>query len=312
VVCRRTGLKPATLRAWEKRYNVVDPGRTATDRRLYSEADIHRLALLQRAIGAGWRIGQIAPLPDTEIEQLLESNAPAAAPQLIEFAPESGDLAQAVASPPRPELAPYLEPVWDLDAEILRQRLEAALLDRTRQSVVETVVGPLVHEVGSLWARGAMRPVHEHFTTAVVRGFLSSLRNQYNTGNGDYRAIVTTPQGQLHEIGALIAATVAEDAGWAVTYLGPNLPAEEIALAARQRQARIVVLSVVLCVGRAQLEENLHTLRRLLPDTVGLVIGGRAVPEIEETLNAIDALTPESLTDYRNLLGRLIETRLRD
>lgn len=309
VVCRRTGLKPATLRAWEKRYQVVDPGRTITDRRLYSESDIRRLSMLQRAIGAGWRIGQVAQLPDPEVEKLLESSPGAgvttAGPLVGTSPPRSG--VDSLARPARPELEAFLESIWALDSDALRRRLEEALLSSTRQQVVENVVSPLVEEVGSQWAGNTMRPVHEHFTTAVVRAFLSSLRNDYNSGNGDHRLIVTTPQGQLHEIGAMIASTIAEDAGWGVTYLGPNLPAEEIALAARQRQVRAVVLSIVLCVERAQLEESLHILRRLLPDSIAVVAGGRATADISETLHEIGAHVPRALSEYRALLGGWIE-----
>jgi len=309
VVCRRTGLKPATLRAWEKRYHVVDPGRTQTDRRLYSESDIRRLSMLQQAIGAGWRIGQVAQLPDGEVEKLLEST-PRSRTQPVPLAIASVSERTKVVSPARPsrpELESYLEPIWALDSDTLRRRLEEALLTETRQQVIETVVSPLVEEVGNQWANNSMRPVHEHFATAVIRAFLSSLRNDFNSGNGDHRLIVTTPQGQLHEIGAMIAANVAEDAGWGVTYLGPNLPAEEIALAARQRQARAVVLSIVLCVERAQLEESLHILRRLLPDSIAIVAGGRATADISSTLEEVNAHVPRTLAQYRALLGEWIE-----
>ena len=267
--------------------------------------------MLQRAIGAGWRIGQVAQLPDLEVEKLLESSPGIGAlvsGSRLGMPPMPPSTDAAAPRPERPELEPYLEPIWALDSDTLRRRLEEALLSSTRQQVVEKIVSPLVEEVGSQWASNTMRPVHEHFTTAVVRGFLSSLRSDFNSGNGDHRLIVTTPQGQLHELGAMIASTIAEDAGWGVTYLCPNLPAEEIALAARQREVRAVVLSIVLCVERAQLEESLHILRRLLPDSIAIVAGGRATADLSATLREIGAHVPQALAEYRELLDGWIES----
>jgi methylmalonyl-CoA mutase cobalamin-binding subunit len=88
--------------------------------------------------------------------------------------------------------------------------------------------------------------------------------------------VVASPAGQLHELGAVMAASAATNAGWSVTYLGPNLPAAEIAGAVRQREARAVALSLVYPADCDWLLDELRRLRCALPTGVTLLVGGRA------------------------------------
>src|SRR5215213_10020898 len=77
IVTRRTGVSADVLRVWEKRYAVVTPVRSASGRRLYSDADIERLRLLVQATRSGRAIGQVAALPTSALVELLEKEAPA-------------------------------------------------------------------------------------------------------------------------------------------------------------------------------------------------------------------------------------------
>src|SRR5512141_668232 len=72
LVALRTGLTPHVLRAWERRYGVVSPGRTEGGQRLYSELDIERLRLLRRLTDGGHAIRRIASLPLAELARLDE------------------------------------------------------------------------------------------------------------------------------------------------------------------------------------------------------------------------------------------------
>jgi methanogenic corrinoid protein MtbC1 len=88
--------------------------------------------------------------------------------------------------------------------------------------------------------------------------------------------VVATPAGELHELGALIVAASARDLGWHVTYLGPNLPVEEISACAIARHATAVALSVVYPENCPVIEEKLRRMRELLPERMRLIVGGRA------------------------------------
>ena len=71
VVARRTGITLHVLRAWERRYAVVEPGRTEGGQRLYSDADIERLKLLRDAVASGRSISQVAPLGEAALAELV-------------------------------------------------------------------------------------------------------------------------------------------------------------------------------------------------------------------------------------------------
>ena len=115
--------------------------------------------------------------------------------------------------------------------------------------------------------------------------------------------VVATLSGQLHEIGALLAAAAAANLGWHVNYLGASLPAAEIAGAARQSQARAVALSLVYPEDDSRLEGELTRLRELLPADVPLLVGGRAVPAYGPALKRIAA---HQINDLKEL-GRTLD-----
>jgi methylmalonyl-CoA mutase cobalamin-binding subunit len=115
--------------------------------------------------------------------------------------------------------------------------------------------------------------------------------------------IATTPAGQLHEFGALMAAVTATAIGWRSIYLGPNLPAEDIAAAARDRGARAVVLSVVYPSDDPIIRLELKKLALLLGDEIRLIVGGRAAEGYIDTINEIGAARVSDLTDLKSRLA---------
>ena len=302
VVVQRTGLSPHVLRVWERRYQAVVPSRTATNRRLYTEADIEQLQLLHRATRGGHSIGQIAQLSTAELEALVRADEAA-----VQFRPSSPALPSSAASSFDPEscLERCLDAVRSFDAATLENELARAAIELSQPRLVEEIVKPLMHHIGDLWEDGSLRIADEHLTSAVVRTFVGSLKDAYQGPASGPGLVVTTPAGQLHELGALLVATTAASAGWRVTYLGPNLPAEEIAAAARQDQARAVALSIVYPADDPHLGSELVKLRRYLDAAVVLLVGGRAAPAYQSFLDQSNALYLDTLAALRTQLEAL-------
>ncbi|HTI70019.1 MAG TPA: cobalamin-dependent protein, partial [Candidatus Limnocylindria bacterium] len=117
--------------------------------------------------------------------------------------------------------------------------------------------------------------------------------------------VVATPAGQVHELGALLAAAAAANLGWHVTYLGASLPAAEIAGAARQSRARAVALSLVYPEDDPRMEGELTRLRESLPPAVTLLVGGRAAPAYRNTLKRIGAVQINDLARFGEALDGL-------
>jgi methylmalonyl-CoA mutase cobalamin-binding subunit len=142
--------------------------------------------------------------------------------------------------------------------------------------------------------------------SAVVRSFLGSMRGAYPLSTTAPHLIVTTPARQLDELGALIVAATAASEGWQSTYFGPDLPPEEIAAAAVQKGARAVAISIIYPPDVPLLMEDLKKLRRLLPSTTELIVGGRASNAYAPVLKNIGALHVDGLSALRQELDQLL------
>ena len=293
VVTRRTGLTSHVIRVWEKRHGAVEPGRTETNRRLYSNADIERLQLLQQATGTGHSISQIARFSGEQLKELVAGDverpaAPAFVDQAAEPAPASLDAAA--------YLENCLEAVGRMDSRALEGELFKAEAALGRKQMLTTLVAPLMQQIGKSWEEGELRMADEHVATSVVRSFLGTLQGSIVVPEHAPCIVITTPVGQWHEIGALLASLIAASEGWEVVYLGPNLPAEEIAGAALKHGAKAVGLSLIY-PGDAphQLSAELTKLRRAIGPQVAIFIGGRASSRYLDVLTSINAVQLGSL-----------------
>jgi len=270
VVAIRTGLSPHVIRAWERRYRAIVPQRTGTNRRLYSDDEIHRLQLLRRATAAGHGIGRVAGLADEDLEKLVAEDQAYALPQPPKRA--EGTNRQS----PGGVLEDCIDAVSALDSGRLEQILSRAMVQFSRPVVVEEIILPLMTQIGEKWQRGFLKIVHEHVASAVVRNILGNLATTYGSAPTDPCVVVATPAGQSHEFGALAVAVTANSMGWRSVYAGPSLPAEEIAAAAESCGARAVALSIVHPVDDPRVAEEIDRLRRLVRDDVVIFVGGRA------------------------------------
>jgi methanogenic corrinoid protein MtbC1 len=162
----------------------------------------------------------------------------------------------------------------------------------------------LVEKIGELWADGSLKVVNEHMASAVIRSFLGDMIRASASKPNAPGIVVTTPAGHLHELGALLLAVAASDAGWNTLYLGPNLPAEEIAAAVEQSGARLVALSIVHPAEEPRLHWELTKLRQLLSEDVLLIVGGSAAAAYRATLEKIQATYLEDITSFRKQLEK--------
>ncbi len=299
VVVRRTGLSAHVIRVWEKRYQAVVPARTETNRRLYSDEDIARLQWLQQAVQDGQSIGRIAHLSTPELVNLVR---PEQATVPLAQRPSDGGGAEKKTGE---FLEQALVAVQELDAISLENQLVRASIALSQRHLLEAVVQPLMERIGQMWQEGTLRVADEHMASAVVRSFIGNLRASFQVSVAAPHVVATTPAGQLHEMGALLATVMATSEGWNATFLGPNLPAEEIARAAAQKDAKAVLLSIIYPGDDPHLGGELLKLRRLLGDDIALLAGGRAAPHYQRFLAQARAILLADLSELRDSLNSL-------
>jgi DNA-binding transcriptional MerR regulator/methylmalonyl-CoA mutase cobalamin-binding subunit len=252
-----TGLTPALLRAWERRYRAVAPRRDANGRRVYSDGDIARLSLLGKAVSLGHPIHRAAHLSLNELERIAaearEDDLERLAPRIVQRVLDA--------------IAAYRPDRCD-------EALALALATLSPGDAVRHVLSPLLHEVGERWHRGALSAAQEHLFSASVERLLMTTIHTYMKAPLGRRILFGTPSGERHALGSLEAAFLAASRGLRCFYLGPDLPATELAEAARRLDVAVVALSVVTPANRDLYCHQIQQLSALVPAGTAIWIGG--------------------------------------
>jgi DNA-binding transcriptional MerR regulator/methylmalonyl-CoA mutase cobalamin-binding subunit len=303
VAARRTGLSKDVLRAWERRYGVVNPARTESGRRLYSDHDILKLRLLRQATGSGRTIGSLVSHSTGELEVLVEEDQ-------LESVERPGASEDASDSARQDLLRAHREEclaaIRVFDDERLKAALSRAMISLRPVDLIDYMISPLMRDIGEMWSRDRLDSGHERLATNAVRATLRDVIGMlHNPDPAAPELIVATPSGQYHEIGAMLAAATASTANWHVTHLGSHIPAEDIAQAAMRRSARAVALSIVYPEDDEQLPAGLVKLWNLLPADVPIIVGGAAADGYGQTLRAIGAKRVADLASLREILTSL-------
>ncbi len=294
VVAERTGLTASTLRAWERRYSVVEPGRSDGGQRLYSDSDVDRLILLRRVTDAGRAISSVAELSTRELEGMAAEDQAALAvrPHVADGDEEvSGD---------RVEEA--LDAVQALDPTRLEQVLRREVVLLGGERFLDELIAPVLREIGLRWRAGTLRPAHEHVAVAVIKQVVGWMLERARQGTSGKTLVVGTLTGEKHELGALLAATVAAMEGWQVVFLGQDLPSEEIALTVRSVEASAVGVSVVNPVDLDGIPGQLRELLDDLPPGVPVILGGAAAVDVARLVGDDRIIALATMSDFRRAL----------
>ena len=293
VVVRRTGLTPDVLRVWEKRYGVVEPGRSQGGHRLYSDDDVERLMLLNRVTTAGRRISKVADLSTEELQSMAEEDATA-----MFVATE----APPVSLQSEPYLRASLAAVDSLDPRELEASLMRATVALPAPVMIGEVVGPLLERIGEEWAHGRLSPGKEHLASGVIRRVLESIMNACAPDADAPGIVVSTPVGQVHEFGALLVGAAAAALNWRVAYLGTSLPARDVAEVARSTGAVLIALSIVYPTDDPEVAAELRALREFTADGTRIIVGGRGALHYLDDIEAIKARVVTRLPELVSIL----------
>ncbi|HEU0013404.1 MAG TPA: MerR family transcriptional regulator [Longimicrobium sp.] len=297
VAARRSGVAEHLLRAWERRYAAVRPVRGLDGARLYTDADVERLRLLRLAAAAGRPIGRLAALPDAELAALVQGDGAAPSP-----APRTG-VGRAAAL-----VDAALDATRGLDGAAAQREMRRAAVSLSPGDFVEHFAVPLLRRTGELWADGEITAAHEHVASAALRGVLAWLLDAFHAPAEAPLLVAGTPAGHAHEFGAMLACVTAGDEGWRTLYLGPDLPARDLAAAAVGAEAAAVAISALLPRDAAATAREVAALRRALPAATHLVLGGAAL-DAEAGYAARGTTRARDYTELRSVLRALARGR---
>lgn len=252
-VSRASGVSPHTIRSWERRHHALAPSRSDAGGRLYTDADVQRLLLLRQAVEAGHAIGSIAHLPDADLARLGRASA---------------------LDPARDLCNRFLEAVSRFDPETAERELSRAAALFPQDRLVRDVLAPLLRAVGERWAHSEIGIAQEHLATGIIRGLLVTLIRLQPPPAAGRPVVFATLPGERHEMGLLLAAFLAAARLRRVVYLGVEVPAADLAHAARACSASAVALSLVASQDPAAEAESLDLLGALAPRGTAVWLGG--------------------------------------
>jgi DNA-binding transcriptional MerR regulator/methylmalonyl-CoA mutase cobalamin-binding subunit len=217
-VAELTGLAPARLRAWERRYEVVRPRRMANGYRAYTADQVALLRAFARLIEGGERIGDLAVRPRDDVLARAGSHASDDSPQ-----------------------AALLDAIRELDRERLEGLIAQQLALRGLRAFARDIVIPLAQTLGDLWALGKVPIAAEHMASEVI---LHALKGGLRVTRGSGPLIVAgCLAGERHEWGVLATLAIVQEDGWRVHYLGADLPVDEVVEASWKLTPQVVGIS---------------------------------------------------------------------
>lgn len=296
-VSKLTGLSVDTLRAWERRYRAIVPRRNERGR-LYSDQDIQRLSLLRQAVDRGHAIGQLAKLKDHDLHALLEAPFSLSGSAAI----QQGGRVEVYGGE---ELESLLNAIRNFDYSRADKELGRLAAFLPPRQLVHGIVLPLLQQIGQSWVNGKFSIAQEHMVSGILRGLLGTLTHLHAPVTSSSILLFATLIDELHEFGILSAALLGVAGGMGVVYLGPNLPPQEIAEAAKMVRARIVVLGTAQMGGRNRLLKQVKQVVRGLAGATEVWVGGRLTEVFKRDLEAVGALPLADFHVFEQHLQRL-------
>lgn len=272
-VSKLSGISAHTLRAWERRYNAVSPKRTETGRRFYTNSDVERLKLLGQLVDSGYGIGGIANLSDRELSNLAKKLEPNS--NLTQSIQDSNSNTANLET----LTADLLDSLQDFEIDKLSKNLNYARLTLPIKSFVLDIVSPLMGMVGEKVASGKLSIAQEHILSANIRDHLGQIMQSLGSSNIKSKTFLfSTREGDIHEFGILLSAILCIGHGFKVHYLGPNIPAKDLIVAAKKLKADVVILGTVQTtrnLNKISLSDYIEKIDQSLGSHTKIIVGGQ-------------------------------------
>jgi DNA-binding transcriptional MerR regulator len=277
---RRVGVSAELLRAWERRYHLLEPARSLKGYRLYSTQDEQRVRVMQDQLARG--------LSAAEAARVARRRG-------------SGDDAYSVVARDDPEAATRhyralrdaLDTYDESGAQLVVDRM---LRELSLTTVLRDVVMPYLAELGERWEQGTVDVAQEHFASNLLRGRLAGLALGWGQGVGP-QAVIACPEGELHDLSLMVFGIALNRCGWRVTFLGNNTPLSDLGSAVRHLKPAVVVLAATSSSFFDGVADELRDLANRVP----LVLAGAGATADVVAATGLTALRGDPVTEALGL-----------
>ena len=287
------GVRPHTIRTWEKRYKAFSPERTDGGQRIYSEDDLNKGRLIVSLLEQGHPISRLASKSMKDLRNLI-----------TEEKIESFQSNKMITSIGKKKLLTHLSnfDLGQISSEMLRLRLSIG----TKEFIFEVLI-PIIQAVGRMYLDGKYSVTQEHIISTIIRYQLSQI-NLPDSDNSTDSIIIATPEGNLHELPILIADILCQLNRISTYYLGASHPAVCLSEAVNELKSKTIVLGVVSS-DKWDYEKNiisfLNLMDKNLTHKLKVILGGGWRLNFPEFNNIEDIMLVNGFEDFDYVLKKI-------
>jgi MerR family transcriptional regulator, light-induced transcriptional regulator len=276
-----TGVKAHTLRIWEQRYQLLEPQRTETNIRYYSDEQAKKILKVTILYNQGVKISRIASMNETKINESIMDH---------ELSTNHNHA--------------YIEKMTiamiELNDELFISTFEQCIAEYGFKETVIKIIYPFLEKLGIMWTVGDVQPAQEHFISSLIRQkLIARIDKVYDTTSRPHkRVIMFTPEGDLHELGLLFYSYVLQESGFQVIYLGQSVPLEDVLSVSKSYSCEVFVTSVINPGIVEEYKENVKALFKKYPKAK-LYMGGSQKDHFTALHKSVHKInSPEELLDF--------------
>jgi len=282
---QKSGLTAHVIRVWEKRYGVVNPSRTDSNRRYYSDEEIEKLKLLKKATESGHSIGSISNLSIEELTQLVLEEEKESIFQHKKLLPEKFEL----------KIKNLIEDFFKTAENYNSKKLQFLIYeieDEFSQSIIiEEVILPILQKIDEKRKNETISKITEQFIINELSYYLQQIINKIPEFENFPLLLTYAPIGGFFQIGSLISAAVAKMEKFRICNLGENLNSSEIFSAVEKVNPAAISINMIFpFLKPVEIKNELLELKRLIPAKVKILLSGRAVWNYREEVNQIGGI----------------------
>ena len=281
-----SGVKAHTIRIWEKRYGIIQPKRTPTNIRYYSDEDLKRLLNIAILNRNGYKISKIAILKDDFITD-----------QVVNITRETGNSNSQIES--------LMMTMFEMDESKFEKIMSRMVLQLGFEDTIINVIYPLFEKIGYLWQTGSINPLQEHFLSNLIRQKLIVAIDSIIAGeNPNARSfILFLPEGEMHEIGLLFFSYLIRKKGHKVIYFGQSVPFKDLDTAKKVTTSNYLITVFTTSLTRLKIDSYLKNMSENFKDHT-IIISGQQVKNVDiSQYKNIHRLT--TAIEFRNFINSL-------
>jgi DNA-binding transcriptional MerR regulator len=252
-----SGIKAHTIRIWEKRYHLIEPQRTDTNIRTYSDDDIRRILNVALLVKNGYKISNVASFDEEKLQA-----------EVLRVHRNIKD--------PDNNVDQLIFQTINLDSFGFEKLMNKFIGEYGFPKTIQNIIFPLFERIGILWQVGSIFSAHEHFVTNLIRNKLISETSKFESQESAKTVLFFLRENEWHELGLIFFNFLAAQAGLRCVYLGQSLPFSDLSNLLINSHFDYVCTSFIQAMEKAELEQYLANLS-LIFNRNKILIAGRQI-----------------------------------